>query len=617
MEEACQVFTLGDPNAKQWRNIQGIGLHHPRLHAVCIKGVIYYLAIKEFGDSNSFLVSFDVSSEKFGTPEAPKTLIDQFYSSLINYQGKLGFMYWKNGMEIWVMEDDGRKKQEWSKIIFYDMRGFENGRIFAGVAHGGGIVFVNNLFIDSDTLLSVSYYDPNRNSFRCVEVEGTKAKDLVRIWVVPDHVEDTMRFFKEPIGCDSVHRKVVRCIYIPSDLLTVDILSKLPVKSLVRFQCVSKLWLSLNTDLIKTRSLTQPRLLVLFHHRPWLESPRLCSSTYSLNTNTRFISADKECRNTFTPELAFDFVSRYVRGLICCLSRLDEFSTIYNPTTRQSVVLPGIKYDTRGYSVDGFFGYDPVEDQYKVLCCNLGSFGKRSCQVFTLGSPKKRQGRNINSPENFGRDDDYRGPTSSVCINGIIYYIRYGYGNVILTFDVRFERFGHIQMPMSEKILNSTLVNYQGKLGCISYEYGSVSSEMCILEDHIEKQEWSKIGIFIPHHLLESLDYSTCIADATRNGEIVIMPKTYGPETLYAYFHDPKQNKTRKVELESTLNGALKYQPRYSIFSEPDHMENNMDLCRIQVQKKPATRLPFLKKQLLVIATMFRTKLMSLLDSLH
>ncbi|KAF3540201.1 hypothetical protein F2Q69_00025313 [Brassica cretica] len=37
-------------------------------------------------------------------------------------------------------------------------------------------------------------------------------------------------------------------IYIPFDL-TEEILSKLPVKSLARFQCVSKLWSSLITTL--------------------------------------------------------------------------------------------------------------------------------------------------------------------------------------------------------------------------------------------------------------------------------------------------------------------------------------------------------------------------------
>lgn len=129
-----------------------MGLQYPYLRPVCINGVIYYGSKKELGDSNFFLVSFVVSSEKFGRLEAPKALIDNLSSSLINYQGELGFLCCQNGVEIWVMEDDGKKKQEWSKIIFYEMHGFDNWNIFPGVTHGGEIVFVNKLFIRYGTL---------------------------------------------------------------------------------------------------------------------------------------------------------------------------------------------------------------------------------------------------------------------------------------------------------------------------------------------------------------------------------------------------------------------------------------------------------------------------------
>ncbi|CAH8254340.1 unnamed protein product [Arabidopsis lyrata] len=90
--------------------------------------------------------------------------------TLINYQGKLGFMCCKKGVAIWVMED-ADKKQEWSKIIFYGMEGLENWRI-AGVTLGGEIVFVNAMLKCYETLY-VFYYDPKRNSMICIEVEGT------------------------------------------------------------------------------------------------------------------------------------------------------------------------------------------------------------------------------------------------------------------------------------------------------------------------------------------------------------------------------------------------------------------------------------------------------------
>ncbi|VYS47806.1 unnamed protein product [Arabidopsis thaliana] len=200
MEESpCQVFTVGDPMEKPWRNIKGIGLHYPLKRTVCINGVIYYRASNEYDGSTFFLVSFDVRSEKFNHVNAPEILMDH-PCTLINYQGKLGFMCCKKGVEIWVMEDVD-KKQEWSKIIFYEMEGLEKWLI-KGVTHGGEIVFVNWMLNNTRSYkkLFVFHYEPMRNSMRRVEVEGTMVEDIehehkhcLRIWAVPNLVENTMR----------------------------------------------------------------------------------------------------------------------------------------------------------------------------------------------------------------------------------------------------------------------------------------------------------------------------------------------------------------------------------------------------------------------------------------
>ncbi|XP_010431577.1 PREDICTED: putative F-box protein At1g32420 [Camelina sativa] len=376
-------------------------------------------------------------------------------------------------------------------------------------------------------------------------------------------------------------------IPIPLDVLTVDILSKLPVKSLARFQCVSKLWSSVITDLIKTRNLTQPRLLLVF--QPDLLSQCLYFSSYTYpdpNTNQTFISADKE------REISCGFNCRlyqYVNGLICCLSNSKQFA-IYNPTTKQSLLLPKVVYDGMTF-VDGLFGYDPVENQYKVfsLVRVYNVEPEYTCQVFTLGGPKEQQWRNINIKDNFTpRCTSER----SVCINGIIYYrsVR----NVLGTFDVRFERFDCIQMP--ETLLNQswssiTPVNYQGKLGCIHISYEkNVSAEMWIMEDHMGKQEWSKITLSITPSRL------SYVAGVTRNGEIVIMSKTkwihpYSDETLWADYYDLKKNKTITVEIKTNLVIREQYGGHgVRIFCEPDHMENTMALT--------SSGAPFRKKKL-------------------
>ncbi|CAL9244644.1 unnamed protein product [Arabidopsis halleri] len=133
-----------------------------------------------------------------------------------------------------------------------------------------------------------------------------------------------------------------------------------------------------------------------------------------------------------------------------------------------------VKYDRWSNSCDGLFGYDPVEKQVFTL---VG--GTLTYKAF--GITLQKQGVLVYA--SMKRDDPE-------------FYE--------LLSEVSFDEL--------------TLVNYQGKLGCIRYT--KASAEMWIMEDHIEKQEWSKIIIF------KKLGDSYCIAGVNPNGEIVIMPKT-------------------------------------------------------------------------------------------
>ncbi|WZZ44354.1 hypothetical protein YC2023_040613 [Brassica napus] len=125
-------------------------------------------------------------------------------------------------------------------------------------------------------------------------------------------------------------------IHIPLDL-TLAILSRLPVKSLVRFQCVSKLWSSLIIDSIVVRCSTQPCLG--------------CTNLRSSRPlTTKSLLLAHSCPQPKT----------YLVGL--------------------GILLPEINYDKYcNMGSDGFVGYDSVEDQ-----------------VFTLlGGPKKQQLRSL------------------------------------------------------------------------------------------------------------------------------------------------------------------------------------------------------------------------------
>ncbi|EFH40387.1 hypothetical protein ARALYDRAFT_331550 [Arabidopsis lyrata subsp. lyrata] len=272
-------------------------------------------------------------------------------------------------------------------------------------------------------------------------------------------------------------------INIPLDV-TVEILKKLPTKSIVRFQFVSKQWSSVINmrrdfiDFIMKRSLAQP--------------PR----------DAYFIASD------------------------------DYREFLYNPTTRQSLYF--LKKKTM-HMETSFIGYDPLENQYKVLF--LPKYNpEQPCLVFTLGETATKW-KTIQGVES------HHPLQGALCINGRIYYqagIVDQYDSTslykLMSFDVRSEEFHNIEAPKTLMDYRSYLINYQGKLGFVCCEKGV---DIWVMET----QGWSKI------FFKGSIKWR--ILDATHDGEIVLVRWGYlSYDRLCVLYYDPKRNTKRYVDFE-------------------------------------------------------------------
>ncbi|XP_020884350.1 putative F-box protein At3g47150 [Arabidopsis lyrata subsp. lyrata] len=179
-----------------------------------------------------------------------------------------------------------------------------------------------------------------------------------------------------------------------------------------------------------------------------------------------------------------------VRGLICIGSRFEV--EIYNPSTSQQYIFPQISIaGLFCKSTVYYFGYDPVEDQYKVLAIN-----DMRMQLY-------------HSVVVLGRDGVWRevpwfgylhhAQTSGLCINGTLYYgaIRtYNKFSIVVSFDVRLETFNIIKGPVFEKLNNEfksdftdkTLINFWGKIAVVEKPRRG-SFRMWVLKD-AKKEEW-------------------------------------------------------------------------------------------------------------------------------
>lgn len=170
--------------------------------------------------------------------------------------------------------------------------------------------------------------------------------------------------------------------------LIVEILSRLPVKPLLRFKCVSRGWCSL---------ISGPRFAKI----------QLQRATEGNNTSSQRIITGKSVQ-TIDYEALDDGVDgstvvqlhnleRYpndwiglfghCHGLVCLQNGGEH--VLYNPTTRQSRIITRDNKYYRNYPIFYGFGYDPATDDYKILegeyVNSADGFVKTAIKIFALG----------------------------------------------------------------------------------------------------------------------------------------------------------------------------------------------------------------------------------------
>ncbi|KAI3928568.1 hypothetical protein MKW98_024169 [Papaver atlanticum] len=281
--------------------------------------------------------------------------------------------------------------------------------------------------------------------------------------------------------------------------MAYEILSRLPVKSLMRFKCVSKHWLSIIKDdnyfidLYHSRSKLRP-CLVLFvpiyikpnipkdsfimciHPRPNQDNlliADLCEGVGRVGTR------DTKVAHNVRKTTSIEFDKVIEKETLCydgILKPVNEYGVcIYNIGTRE--LTPWISTGLRSYGVNVNpkyqFGFDPATKKHKVICLwKLRRWPRRDshrvyvgCNILTLGDNTWRT-INIHEVPHYDLvDDSYSRPYGSVYVNGSIYWIacqlaskRHCGEKVIVAFDVGSEKFRTIVVPkfITNQILDDT-----------------------------------------------------------------------------------------------------------------------------------------------------------------
>nr|BAJ24873.1 S-locus linked F-box protein type-5 [Petunia x hybrida] len=301
---------------------------------------------------------------------------------------------------------------------------------------------------------------------------------------------------------------------LPEDVI-LCIFLRIPVKSLMRFKCVSKNYYTLlqsttfiNLHLNRTTTVKDEFILLKRSFKEDINQYKTIFSFLSGDGDHDYLNpifSDFDVPNmTDTQSIIFDQLIGPCHGLIALM---DDFTTIiFNPSTRIFRLLPPSPFDRpKGYhrSIKCLgFGFDSVVNDYKVV--RISEFLKDDCygyvqveeenvEIYELGIDCWRELDHVYQqfPTIFWV------PCSQIFYMGTFHWICQ---RVILCFNMSTEIFHHIRMPdPCHNIRNHSLVILNKSLTLICYRSVAPTSdpiedlmEIWILKDYDVSESWVK-----------------------------------------------------------------------------------------------------------------------------
>ncbi|CAN6569095.1 unnamed protein product [Malus baccata var. baccata] len=243
---------------------------------------------------------------------------------------------------------------------------------------------------------------------------------------------------------------------LPEELI-VDILKRLPPKSLVRFRCVCKPWCSL----IKSPSFVRA---LLKKNRAMFQSElgtstrvilsRYCDTLLSMESENNNVVGTVELDFALVRNLPY-YVKGHSDGLLCVVINdgIEGVAVIYNPTIQEYRKIPSPQNFRSTREVLGL-GYDASIDDYKVVrvpsnYCRLKVTGyKPQVEVLELKTNFWRKIPDEDTPPFF-----IEHIFQSTEVNGGLYWMAEDHDSgrcLILRFDLAEEKFKVVPPPPDE-----------------------------------------------------------------------------------------------------------------------------------------------------------------------
>ncbi|CAL5391037.1 unnamed protein product [Camellia sinensis] len=346
--------------------------------------------------------------------------------------------------------------------------------------------------------------------------------------------------------------------YIPDEVL-IEILARLPVKSLLQFRSVCKSWNSLianpsfiTAHLNRTKSNTTLPQLLIIKYTSHIQNQEHC---ISCSDDQTFCDEFVDLENPFHRSGKSFKIVGSCNGLLC-LSDYDGSgcALLWNPSIRRFLTLPESGYsisDSNLRFVFGF-GFDHRCNDYKVLKIGyLNDFktgGSVLCKVelYTLSTHSWRPVCVVDFKFEFFIN------TSSAFVNGAVHWVAFdpakkrGSAILIVAFDMGNEVFREISLPNYQtngRLHTSTAVAVLGEsLAVIDFESDLVPTDLIcnfhiwVMEEYGVIESWTKRYTVIGQHIFSN------VLGFRRNGDVLIIQGGL-PGELVSY--DPQSHQIK------------------------------------------------------------------------
>ncbi|KAL1552856.1 F-box/kelch-repeat protein-like protein [Salvia divinorum] len=291
-------------------------------------------------------------------------------------------------------------------------------------------------------------------------------------------------------------------LHLPEEIFE-EIISNLPVKSLLRFRCVSKSWCCLidSNRFIKThlqKSTTHSR-----RHERWLERWQYIFTSYSRNPILQFMRLPNNVQNPIDDPINHHIIpsSKIVghsNGLVCILN-LPALFFLWNPSTRISIQLPRPDCEEFDCIVKLGFGWDEQSDACKVFAV----LSKKETKMGKIYSSKTNSWKTVE----HGSLNLYDVDGEFAC--GRIYWLtKNGYFEI---FDLESELFGRIELPCKQMVGDDLYLKslFQFDLCMVYYDSHKKMRKIWAMMPLVD-EFWLELVVSFPVPYLKTTTFQSC-----------------------------------------------------------------------------------------------------------